>query len=659
MLLAPFYRLTRPFQLFAAVALLAAVGCGSDASSGGQNCGSSSASCGQEPQEVPDSVTTWAPAGARTVGDYDYDVIPEPNAFHTMHAGPNNADNVWIALAPELELDWVAEDGFYAPEGPTYDNESNLYFSPLFPQEDVSLISLDRETGERNWAIPGNGSNAGSGAVLILNDPDNAGQQIIYHATYTEAMALRPDGTPIWETATGLVLPPVVQGVRTPTHSFGFNYHPRTDSVVGVTLGGVIFGFNRVTGEPIAPNGQIPGAPAVSDSLSLPPFIVSSSNALTDEVFGKTPSGLSFYETIVEVIFGGGSVVTNFFAIDPNSSMIYVAATADDADDGTVDGLSELGAIYAIDLVDGGDGGLEFQVVHGAMFEGGTGSTPSVSEDGQRIYVSDNIGNVIAYDHELNELWRFDVGSPLAASVGVSPDNDELYAVTRRDIFKLIDNGDSATLEWTATLTAFEDDPEIDVVFQALTPTITANGIAVSVGGGKQLGEQAIMLRVGVGLLDRDTGTLRSFAEGREESIAVLSVAPNGGVCTANSPVRRASGKAIYPELTQDIIGGISCYKPIRNDLLARDATCAAGVRARNAGTIFGSSPASAAKDVRQIQVLIDQSRAALERAIDDGDLVETVAADLGTGLDAAEANLSSGALEDAANDLLKVCNAL
>lgn len=631
-----------------ALALLAAVGCGSTASSGGGPT-----------EEVPELVTSWAPEGPRTVGNYDYEVIPQPNAFHTMHAGPNNTDNVWIALAPQMELDWFVEPTFYVPEGPTYDNEGNLYFSPLFPQEDVSLVSLDVETGARNWAIPGNGSNAGSGAVLILNDPDNEGQQIVYHATFTEVMALRPDGTEIWKTSTELVVPPVVTGVRSPTHSFGFNYHPRTDSLVAVTIGGVIFAFNRSTGERVAPNYQIPGAPAVSEDLGIPQFVVDASNALTDEVFGKTPSDLSFYETIIDVIFGGGSVVTNFFAIDPNSSVIYVAATAGDEEDGSKDDVSELGAIYALDLVDDGDGGLEFQVFNRATFEGGTGSTPSVSEDGQRVYVSDNVGNLIAYDDELNELWRFDLGSPIAASVAVSPDNDELYAVTRQDIFKLIDRGDSASLEWTAVLTAFEDDPEIEIVFQALTPTITANGIAVSVGGGKLVQGRALMLRVGMGLLDRETGVLRSFAEGREESIAVTSVAPNGAICSANSPVRRASGKALYPELTQDIIGGISCYKPVRNDLLARDATCAAGVRARNAATLDDSESASTLRDLSQIQVLIDQSRDAIGRAVTDGDLDADASTTLNRELDRAETSLSDGELARGANDLLRACNAL
>ena len=622
-----------------------------------------STGCSSDPtstdQQVPEEVTRWEPEGARTVGEYAYDTVPVPNAFHTMHAGPNNTDNVWVATAPRLELDWVAETNFYVPEGPTFDNEGNLYFSPLFPREDVSLVSLDAETGERNWEIAGDGLNAGSGAILILNDPDNEGEQIIYHASYTEAMALRPDGSVVWQTPTGLTLPPVVPGERTPAHSFGFNYHPRTDSVVGVTLGAEIFAFDRATGDRKAPTGRIPGSPAVSGDIALPQFVVDASNALTDAVFGKTPSGLSFYETIVDVIFGGGSIVTNYFAIDPNTSRIYVAATADDADDGAVDGISELGAIYALDLVDDGAGGLEFVVLNAASFQGGTGSTPSVSEDGTRVYVSDNVGNVIAYSSELDELWRFDLGSPVAASIAVSPDNAELYAVTQRDIFKLSDDGNSASLDWVATLEAFADDPEIEVVFQALTPTITANGVAVSVGGGKLLGDRAIMLKVGVGLLDRETGVLRSFAEGREESIAVTTVAADGGIYTASSPVRRVSGKALYRNLAEDIIGGISRYRPVRNDLLAEEASCAAGVRARNAATIADTAPASAAQDILQIQVLIDQSRAAVARALADGDLDAASAQGAYTGLDAAEANLSVARLSAASADLLGVCNAL
>jgi hypothetical protein len=169
------------------------------------------------------------------------------------------------------------------------------------------------------------------------------------------------------------------------------------------------------------------------------------------------------------------------------------------------------------------------------------------------------------------------------------------------------------------------------------------------------------MLRVGVGLLDRVTGELRSFTEGREESIAVTSVGPQGGIYTASSPVRRVSGKVLNPNdpNVADIIGGITRYKPVRNDLLVRDASCAAGVRARNAATVEESAPASAGQDIRQIQVLIDQSRAAVARAASDEDLDAATAGVVNAALDRAEANLGVPDLGAVASDLISACNAI
>ena len=45
--------------------------------------------------------------------------------------------------------------------------------------------------------------------------------------------------------------------------------------------------------------------------------------------------GTTGFEQHVDVIFGGGSIVTNYFAIDPNEGAIYVAATDEDEADGT------------------------------------------------------------------------------------------------------------------------------------------------------------------------------------------------------------------------------------------------------------------------------------------------------------------------------------
>ncbi len=140
-------------------------------------------------------LSLWTPQGVREAGPPLSAVLPAPDAFHTMHVNTVNSDELWTAIAPTFEADWVAETGFYIAEGPTFDNSGNLYFSPSWSPEDVSLVALDRLTGKRRWSIPGKG--AGSGAPLVLNDPLNPGQQLIYHSTYTTAMALRPDGSQV------------------------------------------------------------------------------------------------------------------------------------------------------------------------------------------------------------------------------------------------------------------------------------------------------------------------------------------------------------------------------------------------------------------------------------------------------------------------------
>ncbi|MEM1413567.1 MAG: hypothetical protein AAGH15_01640 [Myxococcota bacterium] len=354
---------------------------------------------GCEPRETAatdPALTAWRPTGTRITGagDLPGSALPLRDAWRTMHGDTANSDHAWVATAPMLELAWTVETEFYIPEGPTFDNVGNLYFSPLFPREDVSLISLNAETGERKWAISGDGTNAGSGAILVLDDPDEPGEQRIYHMSFTEAMALRPDGTELWRVPTELEAPPDMVGVRPPTHSFGFNYHPQADALIGVTLGGDVLAFDRTTGARLAPTVRLPGAPAAMADVGLPPGVVEASNALTDEVFG-TANGLSFFEVIIDVLFGGGSQVTNYFGIDPNTGRIFIAATAEDAADGTEDGVSELGALYALELVPEGPGAWTLAIVAETSFVGGTGSTPTIRADGRRVYVSDNLGNLI------------------------------------------------------------------------------------------------------------------------------------------------------------------------------------------------------------------------------------------------------------------------
>jgi hypothetical protein len=240
------------------------------------------------------------------------------------------------------------------------------------------------------------------------------------------------------------------------------------------------------------------------NTLAFPPHPqVRLGDAQTDAAFGKLDNGRSVFSTIVDVVFGGGFCVSNFFSVDPNTGLVHVAATAADALDGAEDGVSEHGALYLLDIVpsnrtgrgprepgpegeeekeeEGGQPGhpSTIRLLDSFLFPGGTGSTPTMNADSTRMFVSDDNHNVIALTPHLDLLWSVNVGDQVAASVAVAPDGD-IYAVTKTHVIKLRETSPrSGAVVWRADLsTAFPGWTTVN----ALTPTITANGVAVSVG---------------------------------------------------------------------------------------------------------------------------------------------------------------------------------
>lgn len=588
--------------------------------------------------------TTWIPQGPRTVGS-SHPAIPVPDTFHTMHVGVNNTDEIYSVVAPMVEFDWIAEDKLYVPEGPTLDNEGNLYFSPLINEEGVSLVSLDRETGKRRWAIKWGGS--GGGAPLILNDPDNPGKQIIYHCTFNKAWAIRPDGTILWEVENGREIP--AEGGTTKTHCWGMNYIPQADALTALTGDAKIYVMDRGTGRLLLSEiFELPGDPTPEAKQRPPQSVMDDTDIVMEEAFGR--KGL--FTTMIDVLFGGGSRVSNFYGVDPNTGNIYVAATAPDKDDGKEDGVSEYGALYRLGLVPGENGEWVLKVINYIAFPGGSGSTPTIRFDSKRVVIGDEDNNLIALDMELNELWKLDVGEQLAASIAVASDNNEMYAVTKSTILKIKDQGNSAKLVWRAKLDVYPERRGYHT-FNGVTPTITPNGIAVGLDAGYKVGENdtRVPTKVGVGVLDRETGELRYYAEGQEESIAVTVVGPDGGFYMANSPVRRAIARAMFPKVVPPLRGGISRYKPIRLELLIRDATCAGAARVDNS-LKFSSS---IGEDIRSLQVLIDQSQNALPK-VKDQDLSASDQVKISKLLLNAEANLSQPDLEVAGRALGEIC---
>jgi outer membrane protein assembly factor BamB len=612
--------------------------------------------CAPVPKQYgPPPKTAWEPQGCRLPVSINAILGLPVDFFRTLHADTLNSNDVSIALTPVYAPSWVMEKAFYIAEGPTFDKEGNLYFSPILPAEEVIIVSLDPATGARRWAVPG--FSYGGGAPLVLNDPADTGKQIIYLGTYDRALALKPDGTKLWDVPTGLPAAPLPtqDSAFSLYHCFGLNYQTQADALIGITGDGHIYALDRATGaQLLSVPYVIPGEPSPPrPATKLPASILTKADNELRALFRTFPAEMHPLGALTDVLLGYGTKVANYFAVDPHTGYIWIAATAPDAEDGTVDGISEYGALYSLELhLSPGSIAERFHT----SFAGGSASSPSLNADGTRVYMGDNIGTLIAIDTTTgNRVWEHNVGQQIIGSVCVAADNRELYAATSSAVTKVIDLGDSCEEVWRSQLDMYQ----VGVGqsnFNLQVTTAGANGLLFQGGAGPVLNGISLPLKVGVGLLDRETGKISYFADGPEESVSVMSVGPDGAVYIAHSPLRRAFARAIFPWLTQPIIGGVARYAPQHLDFLIRDAICAAAARTRNAYESSGLCPDEAATDMIQIQLLIDQCRYSAPQAIANGDLSAVEWGSLSADIDAAQANLTLEKLDIATGYLEEAC---
>lgn len=551
-------------------------------------------------------VTRWKPEGVRRYSRNPHPAARPVTFGRALHTDLHGSDEIATAIAPMFELDWTAETNMFVAEGPVFDSEGNVYFSPVFPPEPVLLVSLDGATGERRWVLPGD-ELGGAGTPLILQDPE-LGQDRVYTLTYNRALATDIDGNTLWDVPlTGAELP-LADNRR---HCYGANYHIQSDSIIGVMGDGTIQVLDRASGRSrLAEPFVMPGAPTAVTNFSVPPAIAGRANRDIAHMYPREMEGGSPVEAVLHAAAGELQQVTNFFSIDTNSGRIWVASTLPDGADGKEDGWADLAALYGLDLVSNGEFySLKIAVV--AEVPGGTASTPAISADGERIYVADAFDSVYAIDAaDGRQIWSYNVGGKVTGSLDVAADNGEVYANTRTGILQLLDRGDYAELGWKANLDSYQTG-RFQRNFKALGAEIAANGVAFTGAAGIVAGKQKFPLRLGAGIIDRKSGEIRYFVDGAEDSVSSMVTGPDGGLYVGNSPLRRVLGRATFGKSVspQPVVGGVTRFKPVRYDLFLRDVLKAAADRAANAATLVGTDEGAVAADVFQIRQLLAQCR--------------------------------------------------
>ena len=254
---------------------------------------------------------------------------------------------------------------------------------------------------------------------------------------------------------------------------------------------------------------------------------------------------------------------------------------------------------------------------------GGSASTPTLGQNGTRVYLGDDAGALIAIDAEdCSEAWAVPLDSQIFGSVAAASDGREIFAASAAGIFQVFDDGDQGRRGWTAALDLYDLPPDLNAYrgMNLLLAGVGANGLLVHTGVGLFAGAQSLPVRTGIAHIDRLTGTARWFADGLEESLGAMSTGADGALYLPHAPLRRAFSLALG--LTgAPSTGGVSKWASTRDDLLARDAACAAAERAWNAAIHQGTCPESVVADLAQVEALRGQMLDAAERALANGEL--------------------------------------
>jgi outer membrane protein assembly factor BamB len=525
----------------------------------------------------------------------------------------------------------------------------------MWPHEDIVMVSLSQITGNRRWAIENTtGAPPGGTSPMVLHDPENDDQDIIYQTLYDRAIAVRPDGTIVWDVSTGLTLHGDFNDAV-----MGNNYLPAHDAIVGVAADGAMYALDRATGESLLDVPyNLPGAPSPP---STPPS--------NDVVFIGTivmgqyinfPKGDTYLD-FVNLIKGSENVVANQIAVNPHTSRIFIATTAPDEEDGVADSVSELGAIYGIDLVKNGDRYTFVEACY-RPFDGATTSTPSMVTDGSRLYVSDRRDLLIALNNDCTDAWTLEMGDLITGSMSISSDNNEIYVGSPTGLFKVIDEGTYGRVEWQANIDVFDIPQEwVDKGYSDFNMnlvSIGANALFFQAAAGFH---NTLPFNIGMGQLDRATGEVRWFAEGREE-VGVMTTGPDGSLYGGHTPIRRF--KAMYKSKkypdefppTQNLTGGIRKWTAERLDLLFDEAICAAADRLANAIILEDFCPDSVDADVRQVKILIEQAKTAGITAVSREEMPISVWRDINPLLITAEIALDNENIATATEALEIAC---
>ena len=383
--------------------------------------------------------------------------VYSPGGWSTLHRGPANRKLVEnVSLAADYRS-WNVLEGASVLTAPAMSPDSNTLYVTTGRARGASNLHAYSIEGELLWQSGAWSSpTEGVDPCAILSSPiiDRTGD--IYIGDCNQLFAFRATGEIKWVAA----LPPLREddwraSEDLPVNALTTAIFTQEGDVFGVTNFGDVVVFDRESGASKLRAIRLPGL--------LPPQ--ASAVPMPETVFDEGLIDPEIRLWAWELLMGGSMRSANTPAVDLESGRIFVAATSVNPGQG---------ALYGIDLVAPESGpGLEIEIAFATDMGIGSGSSPSLSPQNDRVYVSDEGGVFYGVDARTGEVeWQVQTkAASAAAAVGA---NGDIYALQAFGP-ALIAIRPDGTVKWQSELQSLAD---------ARLPSSWVLGNPVAIGNG-------------------------------------------------------------------------------------------------------------------------------------------------------------------------------
>lgn len=329
----------------------------------------------------------------------------------SVHRDSRNSDYVPMGASADLEIAWTAMEGTALLVGPIIGPEGHLYV-PSGRGLGHSHLHVFSRDGNLLWKAKAMQSLADFDYAAVVCAPIVDQEGRVFAADRNQLWSWTPNGDVRWV-------------IDLPDHGIhGFFITPifsLEGHVGGVSTDGKVAFFKRENGELAYPILELPGN-AGPPSHPPPP--------------GLWAGGLiapEFIGPLWDLTYGREIQVANTPAVHPESGRIFITGAGSEPDTGN---------LYGIDTSETGVS-LAFITSMGK----GSGTSPSISQDGERVYAIDDQGHMVAISTKTGErLWEAE-STMGQASPAVGPD-ETIYSFTGLSGTIVAIEGQTGQIKW-------------------------------------------------------------------------------------------------------------------------------------------------------------------------------------------------------------------